>query len=386
MRGGDITKTKEIKRYLEQLRGRYYGSRRKDKKIILDEFVKTTGHDRKYAIKLLRGWYKYKQNSINRPHRIYTEHDASVLEKVCDFLDWINSKRIKAGLAVAVDQLIAGGELRLSQEDRRRILGISPATIDRLLTRHGRKPKHKGHSYTKPGTLLKSQIPVRTFADWNENKVGFCEIDLVGHDGSVARGDFSWTLNFVDVKSAWCEQVAVFNKAQVHVFAGIKTVRGRLPFPLTGIDSDCGSEFINSQLYRFCIAEKITFTRARAGKKNDNAYVEQKNDSVVRRWIGYGRYDTQEQVNALNRFYELLRLYTNFFLPVMKLKAKTRVGSKVIKTYDKAATPYLRILRAKDVSNVVRSNLRDTYSRLNLVSLKREIDLVLLKLKPTKVG
>lgn len=386
MRGGDITKTKEIKRYLEQLKGRYYGSRRKDKKIILDEFVKTTGHSRKYAIKLLRGWYKYKQNNTVRPHRVYTERDAAVLEKVCGFLDWINSKRIRAALVVGIDQLIAGGELRLSQEDRRRILRVSPATIDRLLTRHGRRSKQRGHSYTKPGTLLKSQIPIRTFADWNENKVGFCEIDLVGHDGGVARDDFAWTLNFVDVKSAWTEQVAVFNKAQLHVFAGIKTVRRRLPFPLVGIDSDCGSEFINNQLYRFCIEEKITFTRARAGKKNDNAYVEQKNDSVVRRWVGYARYDTQEQVDGLNRFYDLLRLYTNFFLPVMKLKEKIRVGSKVIKAYDKPATPYMRILTAKDVSNIVKSNLRGTYSGLSLVFLKRELDLVLLKLKPTKVG
>lgn len=386
MRGGDSTKTKEIKRYLEQLKGRYYGSKKKEKKIILDEFVKTTGHDRKYAIKLLRGWYKYKQNSIHRPHRIYTKRDAAVLEKICDFLDWINSKRIKAGLVVAVDQLTAAGDVCLSKEDRKRLLGISPATIDRLLTRHGRKPKHKGHSYTKPGTLLKSQIPVRTFADWNENKVGFCEIDLVGHDGGVARGDFAWTLNFVDVKCAWTEQVAVVNKAQKHVFAAIKTVRGRLPFPLVGIDSDCGSEFINHQLYRYSIQEKITFTRSRAGKKNDNAYVEQKNDSVVRRWVGYGRYDVQDQVDLLNKLYELLRLYTNFFLPVMKLKKKIRIGSKITKTYDQPTTPYLRILMAKDVSDDIKKNLRSIYSGINLVSLKREIDIVVQRLKPTKVG
>lgn len=386
MRGGDSTKSNEIKRYLEKLKVRYYGSKKKEKKIILDEFVKTTGHDRKYAIKLLRGWYKYKKEGFSRPHRVYTQRDAAILEKVCDFLDWINSKRIKAGLVVAIDQLIAAGELHLSWQDRKRLLAISPATIDRLLTRHNRRPKHRSHSYTKSGTLLKSQIPIRTFADWNENKVGFCEIDLVGHDGGVARGDFSWTLNFVDVKSAWCEQIAVFNKAQKHVFAGIKTVRGRLPFPLVGIDSDCGSEFINNQLYRYSIQEKITFTRARPGKKNDNSYVEQKNDSVVRRWIGYGRYDTQEQVDTLNRFYELLRLYTNFFLPVMKLKKKVRIGSKIIKRYDRPKTPYARILGAKDVSGDIKKNLRDIYSGISLVSLKRELDLVLLKLEPTKVG
>ncbi len=218
------------------------------------------------------------------------------------------------------------------------------------MRKYKKRPIGKGRSYTKPGTLLKTQIPIRTFADWTEDRVGFCEIDLCGHDGGLAKGDFAWTLNFAEVKVQWTEQVAVFNKAQKHVFAGIKTIRGRLPFPLLGYDSDSGSEFINHQLYRYSIQEKITFTRGRSGKKNDNAYVEEKNDSVVRRWVGYGRYNTQEQVDILNELYGVLRLYTNFFLPVMKLKEKERIGSKIIKRYDKPTTPYQRILQAKDVS------------------------------------
>ena len=240
----------------------------------------------------MRGSYRHKEGKSHRPHRVYTERDAAVLEKVADLLDWINAKRLKPALAVAVASLCQAGQLSLSETDRQRLLKISPATIDRLLTRYRHRGKRKSRSYTKPGTLLKTQIPIRTFADWNENQVGFEEIDLVGHDGGVAAGDFAWTLNFVDVKGAWSEQAAVLNKAQKHVFAGIRTLRERLPFPLLGLDSDSGAEFINHQLYRYCLTEKITFTRGLAGKKNDNPFVEEKNDSVVRRWVGYGRYDT----------------------------------------------------------------------------------------------
>lgn len=374
------------RKYLAQLQKRYAIATKSERKIILDEFSKTSHHEKQYAGKLLRGNYRYTTKSIKRPRRkIYTMVDAIILSKVCDLLDWIASKRIQPEIGVAIDSLVLAGELMCSKEQRKKLINISPATIDRLLKEHRKRPVGKGRSYTKPGTLLKTQIPIRTFADWNENKVGFTEIDLVGHDGGIARGDFAWTLDMVDVKVQWTEQVAVFNKAQKHVFAGIKTIRGRLPFPLLGYDSDSGSEFINNQLYRYSIQEKITFTRGRPGKKNDNAFVEEKNDSVVRRWVGYGRYDTWEQVGILNEFYQILRLYTNFFLPVQKLKEKVRIGSKVKKIHDKATTPYKRILRVKDVSKEVKDRLRKQYKTLNLVLLKRQIDMILKRLKPTKV-
>jgi hypothetical protein len=379
-------KGKFDKGYLTQLQTRYTKVRKPEKVTILDEFVKTTGYDRQYGGKLLRGNYRYTTKPIKRPRkRRYDILDAIVLAKVCTLLDWINSKRIQPEIGVAIDSLVAAGELVCSKEQRKKLIKISPATIDRLLRTHKKRPIGKGKSYTKPGTLLKTKIPIRTFADWNENKVGFFEIDLCGHDGGLAKGDFSWTLNFVEVKVQWTEQIAVFNKAQKHVFAGIKTIRGRLPFPLLGYDSDSGSEFINHQLYRYSIQEKITFTRGRSGKKNDNAFVEEKNDSVVRRWVGYGRYDTQVQVDVLNEFYEVLRLYTNFFLPVMKLKEKVRIGSKVVKKYDKPKTPYQRILEEKKVSKRVKDTLRNQYKTLNLVQLKKQIDEILQRLKPTKV-
>lgn len=376
--------SKPMKEYLSSLKGRYKKVGKKEKMIILDEFVKTAGYDRKYAGKLLRGAHQYVA-TIHRPHRIYYPEDADILEQVCDLLGWICSKRIKPQLKLAVQELMKAGKLILTEQDRKRVVGMSPATMDRLLKRYKKRPKLKGRSYTKSGTLLKSQIPIRTFSEWNENKVGFEELDLVGHDGGIAKGDFAHTLNFTDVKVQWTEQVAVINKAQVHVFAGIERIRGRLPFPLLGIDSDSGSEFINAHLYRYCLAEKITFTRGRPGKKNDNPYVEEKNDSIVRNWVGYGRFDTQAQVDTLNELYELLRLYTNFFLPVMKLRKKIRIGSKIKKVHDKATTPYRRILRAKDVSKEVKDKLRGQYKTLSLIYLKQKIDAVLKRLKSTKL-
>ena len=223
---------RQDKIYLLQLQKRYRKARRSEKKIILDEFTKTTGYDRKHAGKLIRGNYKHKVGKISRPRRkTYTIVDTIILAKVCDLLDWIASKRVQPEIGVAIDSLVLAGELVCSREQRKKLVKISPATIDRLLKTYKKRPVGKGRSYTKPGTLLKTQIPVRTFADWNENKVGFFEIDLVGHEGGNARGDFAWTLDFVDVKVQWTEQVAVINKAQIHVFVGIKTIRRRLLFP-----------------------------------------------------------------------------------------------------------------------------------------------------------
>ena len=252
---------------------------------------------------------------------------------------------------------------------------VSPATIDRLLK--GRRPQvRKSRGFTKPGTLLKDRIPIRTWADWNEDRPGFCEMDLVDHsDGRIIRGaDHAWTLCFTDVRTAWTECLAVQNKAQVHVFSAIQDARRRLPFPLLGIDSDNGSEFINDHLYGYCKAEQITFTRGRAGKQNDGAHVEQKNWSVVRRAVGYQRYDTPHQLDLLNRLFAVMHFYVNFFLPVAKLKEKSRVGSKTKRRYDDPLTPYARVLPSPDVTDEYKALLRETYELLDLVQLRQQID------------
>jgi hypothetical protein len=231
----------------------------------------------------------------------------------------------------------------------------------------------RGRSGTKPGTLLKKQIPIRTFAEWDEQRPGFAEIDLVGHDGGVAAGDYCQTLDLTDIATTWTETQAVRNKAQTWVFAALKEIRQNLPFSLLGIDSDNGSEFINKYLVEYCQKQKLSFTRSRPYRKNDNCFVEQKNYSVVRRAVGYQRYDTEAQLNLLNELYATLRLYTNFFQPTMKLKAKERVGSKVIKRYDRAQTPYQRVLAAVQVSEAEKQSLRAKYKTLNPAALKRKL-------------
>lgn len=265
------------------------------------------------------------------------------------------------------------GEIKLDEETREKLLKISPATIDRLLAKEKKKIELKGRSTTKPGTLLKGQIPIRTFSDWDEKKPGFLEVDLVSHDGGNLRGDFIQTLDATDVKTGWTETRAVKNKAQVWVFEALEDILDRLPFAVLGIDSDNGSEFINAHLLKYCEEKKITFTRTRPYRKNDNCFVEQKNYSVVRRSVGYLRYDTEEELRILNELYAYLRLYTNFFQPQMKLTSKTRVGSKVKKRYDQARTPYQRIIVSEDISEEKKDALKEEYAKLNPAELKREI-------------
>ena len=283
-------------KYLELLRERYRTASRKERTAILDEFVKTTGYHRKHATALLNGKRKHVKHTIRRPRStVYDAGLVSPLLMLVDLFDGICSKRLRAAMNVELPRLYEAGTLQVSQEIYEKLMTISPSSIDRLLV--GRRPQiRKSRGFTKPGTLLKHQIPIRTWADWTEDQPGFCEMDLVDHSGGliIPGADHAWTLCFTDVKTAWTECVAVPNKAQVHVFAAICRTRQRLPFPLLGIDSDNGSEFINDQLYRYCTDEEITFTRGRAGKKNDSAYVEQKNWSVVRRAVGYYRYDTPE--------------------------------------------------------------------------------------------
>jgi len=362
--------------YLELLRSRYRRASKKEKTVILDEYVKTTGRNRKYAIGVLTGQRRTGQHPTRRPRgAIYGDEDMQVLLVLSDLFDGICSRRLRAAMDTELPGLYQTGTLQVSPECYHRLLHISPATIDRLLI--GRRPGlRKSRGFTKPGTLLKCQIPIRTWADWDEGWPGFCEMDLVDHSGPIIiRGaDHAWTLCFTDVKTGWTECVAVRNKAQVHVFTAIRRARERLPFTLLGIDSDNGSEFINDQLYRYCLQQQLTFTRGRAGNKNDSAYVEQKNWSVVRRAVGYSRYDTPQQLELLNRLYAVMHLYVNFFLPVMKLEEKIREGSKVKRVYDKPQTPYARVLASPYVPEQHKAELREAYATLNLVHLRRQIN------------
>jgi hypothetical protein len=314
-----------------------------------------------------------RKQTLKKKERIYDDAVASPLKKVWSIMDYICGKRLSPILNELIPRLIRFGEIRVTQEVKDKLMKISAATIDRVLAPERKKYKIKGRANTKPGTLLKSQIPIRTFSQWDDKKPGFVEIDLVGHDGGDGSGEFIQTLDVTDVSTGWTETQAVKNKAQIWVFEALKDIRGRLPFPLLGIDSDNGGEFINGHLFHYCQNEKITFTRTRSYRKNDNCFVEQKNYSVVRRAVGYSRYDTPEEQAVLNEMYPVLRLFTNFFQPSMKLIEKTRKGSKVTKKYDKPLTPYKRILDSTDVSDSDKAKLRMLYRKLNPAELKRWI-------------
>jgi hypothetical protein len=251
---------------------------------------------------------------------------------------------------------------------------MSESTIDRVLRPWKQAGRRHSLSTTKPGGLLRNAIPIRTFTDWEENYPGFIEVDLVAHCGESLEGFYLNTLMTVDVATGWSEFTGVWGKGQQRVGAAIHHVRQNLPFPLLGLDSDNGSEFINRNLAGWCQRESITFTRSRPYKKNDNCYVEQKNGSIVRRVIGRDRYSSKAALETLNRIYYLLRLYVNFLQPSMKLLSKTRHGAKVYKVYDTAQTPYQRVLKSKVLSEVKRAELHTTYSHLNPVRLLKQIN------------
>jgi len=365
---------------------RYRKAGKKEKGAILDELVTLTGYNRWYAVGLLNGHGQViligkarfvgdlRKKSKRKPRAPrYGPDVQEKLKEIWVILDYICGKRLVSILPEVIPALERFGEIELDALTREKLLGMSAATADRLLAPERKKYELRGRSGTKPGTLLKHQIPIRTFAQWDKEKPGFMEIDLVGHEGGNPSGDFCQTLDATDVASGWTETRALQNKAQVWVFEALKEIRAGLPFDLLGIDSDSGAEFINDNLYRYCLAERITFTRGRAGKKNDGCFVEQKNYSVVRRAVGYARYDSPVQLRYLNELYRCLRLYTNYFQPVMKLQSKERTGSKVRKVYDLPKTPYQRLLESNGLKPGQKKRLRDEYQTLNPAQLKREI-------------
>ncbi len=359
---------------LKQVKDRYWRANRSQKHRILDEFVANTGYHRKYALALLHGRVVPHPAAQRRRRRLYTQEVTDALVKVWMVCDCIGSTRLQPYVPVIVAVLERLGEIQLSPAIRALLLSMSRATIDRLLQPARRKRVPHGRTTTKPGTLLKHSIPIRTWAQWNDAKPGFLEIDLVAHCGLSTEGDYLATLNCVDVATSWCECLVPKNRGQQAVLAALQEIRQRLPMPLLGIDSDNGGEFINEHLSRYCEQEKLTFTRSRPYQKNDQAHVESKNWTVVRRWVTYDRYNGEMARLALNALYRDVRLYVNFFQPVLKLKERVRLDGKVKKIYDAAQTPYQRVLASAEVSPDVKQKLTELYLTLNPVTLLASIE------------
>ncbi len=365
--------------YMKMVYDRYRQATRKVKKIILDEFCKSYDCHRKHAIRLLNG----APPPVKRPKRrrrppTYGSRLLSILEAVWIATDYHSSTRLKAALLRWMPKIRR--RFKLTPEQEKQLLSISPAQIDRRLKDKKIRLRKKIYGTTKPGTLLKHHIPIKTDS-WNVRQPGFTEIDLVSHSGNSADGHFAHTLDMTDIFTTWVERRCVLGKGQEGVRMGVDEIRQELPFDLLGIDTDNGSEFINDHLYSYCKGDPnkavapIQFTRGRPYKKDDNAHIEQKNWTHVRKLLGYGRYETQEVVDAINDLYRHeLRYFQNLFQPSAKLVKKTRIGSKVKRVYDDPKTPLERVIESKMGDPVKVARLEKLFDQLDPFELSKIVN------------
>lgn len=374
----------------EMARG-YRRADKKGKQRILDEFVRLTDYHRKYAIHMLANWGKEKLRTVegkvvkfvvgkppkSRKRVARRLYDEAVREAVCKLwrlFDYMCGKRLAVIIRMNIALLAHEADLGIDETVAQKLRRISPATIDRMLAPERKKLVLKGRSHTRAGTLLKHQIPIRTFFDWDERKPGFFEADTVAHDGGNGAGEFCMTLTVTDVYSGWVELRALPNRAHRWVKEEVEAIRAHLPFAFKGIDSDNGGEFINHQLWNWANEHQITFTRSRAYHKNDNCFVEQKNDLAVRRTVGYYRLDTPAEHQALKEVYTHLCPLLNFYYPSVRIIEKTRIGPRVKKKYDAPKPPYQRLLESADITESVKEELRRQAGKLHIVRQKRLVE------------
>lgn len=362
--------------YLLAIRSRYLAANKLEKQAILDEFCAVCGYNRKYAIRVLRSRPQPKSpSSKTQRGRKKKYHRLELIE----FLKalWIAAnlacgKRLKA----MIPNWLSHSPQPLTEEIKSLLATISASTIDRLLKPQRAKHQKSGLSTTKPGSILKHQILVKT-NQWDENKPGFLEADTVAHCGTSTAGMFVFTVNCVDIATGWTEQRAVWGKGERGVLAAVQSIEQALPFPLLGFDCDNGSEFLNWHLQHYLTQRQrpVDYTRSRPYHKNDNAHVEGKNWTHVRQYLGYSRFDRQELTSLLNDLYtsQAWRGLLNFFLPSVKLQEKSRQGSKIIRKHDSPKTPLQRVLQSPHVSEQTKQKLLEQFHRLNPFELQQQI-------------
>jgi hypothetical protein len=358
--------------YVRALYPRYRRATRVEKGRILDEFCRVAGYHRKYAVRLLTGPPPGPARPPRRRGALYGPAVVEALRAIWTAAGYPWSVRLKALLPLWLPW--ARRRLRLASVVERHLLAISPRQMDRRLAPHKRQLTRRLYGRTKPGTLLKHHIPLKT-DHWDVTTPGFTEVDLVSHSGDSADGEFLHSLNLTDIHTTWVETIAVMGKSQERVRQALATGRQALPFRLRGIDSDNGSEFINDHLYRYCQAQEIQFTRGRPYKKDDNAHIEQKNWTHVRKLLGYVRYDTPAALEAINDLYRHeLRLFQNLFLPSVKLVRKERVGARVRRRYAAPQTPLERVRACPEADPAAVARLTALRERLDPFVLAETID------------
>ena len=371
---------KSIQEYTEIFVTRYRKARYKDKTKIIDEYCSVTGFHRKHAIRKLnnfRLYTKHKKKKTGKKSKYARKDLIIVLKRIWQMSNLPCSKIMKTILPIWLPHYTKHyGDI--DEEITRLLLKISPASIDRIFRTVRLKYGKKGLSATKPGNMLRKNIQIKT-EQWNEFTAGFIESDTVHHCGESVAGEYALTIDYTDIATEWTEQRAIWGKGESGVLAQTKDVEESLPFKTLGFDSDNGHEFINLKMYKYFTEreEPVMFTRSRAYKKNDNAHIEQKNYTHVRQWLGYNRFDNPECVPLLNDLYKNeWRLYHNFFIPSVKLIDKKRIGSKMIKSYDKPKTPFQRLMEQDDkiVSKDKKQELKSLYESLDPFELRRQME------------
>ena len=364
--------------YRETVHLRYKKARRNEKTAILDEFCATCGCHRKHAIRVLKGFKRFtkpKQKKRGKPPIYQNEAIIKPLKEIWLAANLPCSKRLKVILAIWLPGYVQFfGEL--SANVIQALLSISPPTIDRILKPIRIQYTKRGRATTKPGTLLRKQIPIKT-NQWDESRPGFLEADTVAHCGESTVGMYVNTIDLVDIATGWTEQRAVWGKGETGVLQQLILIEESLPFPILGFDCDNGGEFLNYHLQKHFAERKspVQFTRSRAYHKDDNAHIEQKNWTHVRQWLGYDRLDNQDVVAPLNNLYtKEWRLFHNFFCPSVKLIAKKRIGSQTIKQHDLPKTPYQRIMESPHIHQSVKASLSKQLENLNPFLLRKIMD------------
>ena len=372
------------KEYTERTHLRYKKASRRGKTKILDEYCATCGCHRKHAIRVLRGFKRFTKPRAKKKGKPTVYHKEKILKPLKEI--WLAANLPCSKRLTAILPLWLPGYVRqfgqLPEDVCMALLTISSATIDRMLCHTRIQYRKRGRATTKPGTLLRKQIPIQT-NQWDESRPGFLEADTVAHCGESMMGMFAFTLDCVDIATGWTEQRAVWGKGERGVLEQIKNIEAALPFPLLGFDCDNGGEFLNYHLFRHFANRKqpVRFTRSRAYHSQDNAHVEQKNWTHVRQWIGYDRLDNPQVVALLNNLYcSEWRLFHNFFLPSVKLLDKERVGSKTLKRYDTPKTPYQRIMESTPIPESVKKSLSKQLENLNPFLLRKNMETKLKKI------
>ena len=369
---------------------RYQQASKWGKGVILDELCANTGWHRNHARKALNAALRPKIVTPRSPRSVkYGEEVIAALAVCWTVLGMPAGKRLAPMLTELVAVLRHFGELVISEETAALLVSMSAATIDRRLADERAKNKIRGRVGTKPGSILKSQIPVRTWAQWDDAVPGFVEIDTVFHDGGNRGGGHAFTLTVTDIATGWTESRTMPDRTAKHVLAALNHIAAAMPFPILGLDSDNGSEFINEELLRWCEGREITFTRSRPGNKNDGCHVEQKNWAVVRTVVGYYRYDTAAELLLLNEIWQLQSKLTNYFYPQQKLISKARTGAKVSRKHDKARTPFHRAIDHPSMPVERTVTLTRRYSLINPAATQRQIQALttqLFTLATSKAG